>query len=109
MGGEPTFVALDEPESPQWNIDAWRNEAHARMALIRALRERMAHGALLHFGQGKWYPGEPLPRWALSCYWRADGVAVWQDSDLIAFEDRDYGFGTADALKFMEALRVALK
>ena len=105
MGGEPTFVALDEPESPQWNIDALGAMKRTRgMALIRALRERMAHGALLHFGQGKWYPGEPLPRWALSCYWRADGVAVWQDSDLIAFEDRDYGFGTADALKFMEAL-----
>ncbi len=105
MGGEPTYVSIDEPESPQWNIDAMGAMKRTRgMALIRALRERMAHGALLHYGQGKWYPGEPLPRWALSCYWRADGVAVWQDSDLIALEDHNYGFGPADALKFMEAL-----
>src|SRR5271170_5451060 len=105
MGGEPTFVGIDEPESPQWNIDALGSMKRTRgMALIQCLREKMAHGALLHYGQGKWYPGEPLPRWALSCYWRGDGVPVWANVDLIAREDRDYGFGAADALEFMEAL-----
>jgi uncharacterized protein (DUF2126 family) len=105
MGGEPTFVGIDEPESPQWNIDALGPMKRARgMDLIRCLREKVAPGALLHFGQGKWYPGEPLPRWALSCSWRIDRVPVWENIDLIAREDQEYGFGAADAFKFIEAL-----
>jgi uncharacterized protein (DUF2126 family) len=105
MGGEPTFVGLDEPESPQWNIDAMGPIKRLRgLALIQRLRERVAPGAMLHYGQGKWYPGEPLPRWALSCYWRADGVTVWEKRELIADEGKDYGFGVGDALRFGEAL-----
>ena len=105
MGGEPTYVGIDEPESPQWNIAALGAMKRTRgMALIQGLRKRIAPGGLLHYGQGKWYPGEPLPRWALSCYWRADGVPVWGNSKLIATEDKDYGFGAAEALRFMEAL-----
>ena len=105
MGGEPTFVGIDEPESPQWNIDALGPMKRTRgLALIQRLREKVAPGALLHYGQGKWYPGEPLPRWALSCFWRGDGVPVWENIDLIAREDQDYGFGAADAFRFIEAL-----
>ena len=105
MGGEPTFVGIDEPESPQWNIDALGPIKRVRgLALIQCLREKTAPGAMLLYGQGKWYPGEPLPRWALSCYWRADGVAVWENVDLIARDDKDYGLGLADALRFGEAL-----
>jgi uncharacterized protein (DUF2126 family)/transglutaminase-like putative cysteine protease len=105
MGGEPTFVGLDEPESAQWNGDAMgalkRNLA---VTLIRSIQEKIAPNALLHFGQGKWYPGEVLPRWALSTYWRADGVPVWERGDLIAEENHDYGLDTAAARRFMEAL-----
>ena len=105
MGGEPTFVGIDEPESPQWNIDALGAMKRTRgLALIQCLREKVAPGALLHYGQGKWYPGEPLPRWALNCSWRVDRVPVWENIDLIAREDQDYSFGAADAFKFMEAL-----
>src|ERR1035437_3726333 len=105
MGGEPTFVAVDDPESPQWNIDALGEMKQPRgLPLTQGPRKRMAPGALLHYGQGKWYPGEPLPRWALSCYWRADGVPVWKDANLIAQEDHDYNFGATEALRFLEAL-----
>ena len=105
MGGEPTFVGLDEPESPQWNIDALGAIKRIRgLALIQCLREKFAPGAMLHYGQGKWYPGEPLPRWALSCFWRCDGVPVWENTNLVAHEGTDYGFGLADALRFGEAL-----
>jgi len=105
MGAEPTFVGLDEPESPQWNIDALGDIKRLRgMALIQGLREQMAPGALLHYGQGKWYPGEPIPRWSLSCYWRLDGVPVWEDTTLIAREDHEYGYGVADSLTFISAL-----
>jgi uncharacterized protein (DUF2126 family)/transglutaminase-like putative cysteine protease len=109
MGGEPTFVGLDDPESPQWNIEALGAAKRTRgLALIRALRERLVPGAVLHYGQGKWYPGEPLPRWAFGCFWRADGVPVWENTNLIALEnataDRPDGFGLDDAFKFTEAL-----
>jgi uncharacterized protein (DUF2126 family)/transglutaminase-like putative cysteine protease len=105
MGGEPTFVGIDDPESPQWNIDALGPLKRKRgLMMIRSIRDQLAPGALLHFGQGKWYPGESLPRWALSCYWRTDGVPVWENPKLISDEDQDYKFGTADALQFMEAL-----
>jgi uncharacterized protein (DUF2126 family) len=110
MGGEPTFVGIDEPESPQWNIEALGAMKRTRgLDLIQCLRTRVAPGGLLHYGQGKWYPGEPLPRWALSCYWRADGVPVWENIDLIAREYKEYSFGVIDALKFMEALAYRLQ
>ena len=100
MGGEPTFVGIDEPESAQWNIDALGPIKRSRgLALIQSLRARTAPGAMLHYGQGKWYPGEPLPRWALSCYWRGDGIPVWENVALIAREDKEYGFGAGDALE----------
>ena len=105
MGGEPTFVGIDEPESPQWSIDALGGLKRTRgLALIRSLRGRVAPGGLLHYGQGKWYPGEPLPRWALSCFWRVDRVPVWENADLTARDDQEYGSGAADAFKFMSAL-----
>ena len=105
MGGEPTFVGIDDPESPQWNIDALGDIKRTRgLELIRRIRDRVAPGGLLHYGQGKWYPGEPLPRWALSCYWRKDNIPVWDDANLIALENSGATYSTADALTFAKAL-----
>jgi uncharacterized protein (DUF2126 family) len=105
MGGEPTFVGIDEAESPQWNLEALgARKRRAGLTLIRSIRQRTAPGALLHFGQGKWYPGEPMPRWAFHCISRTDGLPVWENGDLFALESKNDGDGNAEAYAFLQAL-----
>jgi uncharacterized protein (DUF2126 family)/transglutaminase-like putative cysteine protease len=105
MGGEPTFVSLDNSNAPEWTTSAFGAEKRKLSAeLFLRLRDRFASGALLHFGQGKWYPGEPLPRWALACYWRKDGVPIWEDQSLFTGEIPVVKYNASDARRFMEAL-----
>jgi uncharacterized protein (DUF2126 family) len=109
MGGEPTFVSIDDMDGAEWNFTALGSaKRHLAGTLVRRLKQRFAPGALLHFGQGKWYPGESLPRWALGCWWRLDGVPLWQDDSLVADETVDYGYGDAEARTFIQALAGAL-
>ena len=105
MGGEPTFVSVEDPDGAEWTSNALGpRKRKLAVELFLKLRDRFAPRALLHFGQGKWYPGELLPRWALSCYWRQDGVAVWEDPKLIADENKDYQHTPESARLFLEAL-----
>jgi uncharacterized protein (DUF2126 family)/transglutaminase-like putative cysteine protease len=106
MGGEPTFISIDDPDGPEWNFTAVSHKKRALSGeLIKRLRNKWAPGALLHYGQGKWYPGEQLPRWALAAYWRKDGVPIWKNDSLIADEAKDYGYGPKEAKEL--ALRIA--
>ena len=105
MGGEPTFVAIDDRDAPEWNTDALgpTKRIYAQQ-LTHRLRDEYGQGGFLHFGQGKWYPGEQLPRWALSIYWRADGQPCWRNPDWFADERERHRYSSEDAEVFMKAL-----
>ena len=105
MGGEPTFVSIDDREADEWNTGAVG--VRKRMLsgeMLKRLWKKFAPGGLLHFGQGKWYPGESLPRWSFTCFWRRDGEQLWQDPELLADPDKDYGFGQKEANAFLSHL-----
>ena len=105
MGGEPTFVSIDDPDGAEWNFEAVGERKRVLSGeLIKRIREKFAPGGLLHYGQGKWYPGEQLPRWALGCHWRRDGVPVWNDASLIADESKDYGHTAREARAYIGRL-----
>lgn len=110
QGGEPTFVSIDDMDGAQWNTEAHGDDKR-RLAgeLMHRLKNHFAPGGMLHYGQGKWYPGEPLPRWALNIYWRVDGQPMWLDASLFADENVNYNYGPKDAERFAAALARALR
>src|SRR5258708_37857039 len=106
MGGEPTFVSIDDPDGAEWNTAALGpNKRRLAADLYHRLKTRYAPTGLAHFGQGKWYPGEQLPRWSLNCYWRKDGEPLWANPQLIADERTRYTVTEDTARRFL--VRVA--
>ncbi|MGQ3675953.1 transglutaminase family protein [Xanthobacter sp. TB0139] len=110
MGGEPTFVSIDDYQADEWNTEAMGPHKRERADdLIRRLRKRFSTEGVLHYGQGKWYPGETLPRWSFDLFWRKDGQPMWQREDLIALENVNYGATAADAARFCTAVAEKLE
>src|SRR5689334_1254360 len=105
VGGEPTFISIDDMEGEEWNYTAMSpRKLELAEDLLQRLRRRFAPGGLLHYGQGKWYPGEPLPRWALSCFWRKDGQPLWDDEADDAREKAHAGVTEVEAGRFASEL-----
>ncbi len=105
QGGEPTFVSVDDMDGPEWSYAALSpKKRELAETLLRRLAGRFARGGFLHFGEGKWYPGEPLPRWSLAVYWRADGKPLWHDPALIADTHTAGDADTATAQRYATML-----
>ncbi len=105
QGGEPTFVSVDDRDGAEWNTDAMGPTKRLLSAdLMEKLRLKYGDGGLLHYGQGKWYPGEQLPRWSLNLFWRKDREPIWTHPDLFADEHRDDGVTDIEAEKFLSGV-----
>ena len=109
MGGEPTFVSIDDPDGVEWNTDALGpTKRKLAASLLAKLKGKYAPQGFLHYGQGKWYPGEQLPRWSLGCWWRRDGEPMWADPSLFADESIDYGVTQEQAARFLAGVAARL-
>ncbi|BBX95891.1 transglutaminase family protein [Mycobacterium lacus] len=85
VGGEPTFVSVDNQVAEEWRTAADGPHKRQRASDLAArLKAKWAPHGLIQRGQGRWYPGEPLPRWQIALYWRTDGRPLWNDDTLLA-------------------------
>ena len=101
QGGEPTFVSIDDMDGAQWNTEAHGDKKRELAGeLMHRLKNHFAPGGMLHYGQGKWYPGEPLPRWALNIFWRIDGQPMWREVALFSDENKSDGYASDAAERF---------
>jgi uncharacterized protein (DUF2126 family)/transglutaminase-like putative cysteine protease len=110
MGGEPTFVSVDDPDGAEWNTTAMGpNKRRLAIDVYNRLKQKYAPQGLTHFGQGKWYPGEQLPRWSLNCFWRRDGEPIWQNPALLDDEKKSRGVDADTAGAFLAAVAEKLQ
>jgi uncharacterized protein (DUF2126 family) len=105
QGGEPTFVSVDDRDGDEWGTAALGPTKRLLSAnLMAKLRKQYGPNGLLHYGQGKWYPGEQLPRWSLNLYWRKDNEPVWTHPELVADEHKNYGVTDLHAQQFLSGV-----
>ena len=110
QGGEPTFVSIDDMDGAEWNTLAHGDKKRELAGnLMHRLKNHFAPGGMLHYGQGKWYPGEPLPRWALNIFWRVDGQPMWFDASLFSDDHVNDGYGSDEAASFIAELTKTLR
>ena len=105
QGGEPTFVSIDDMNGPEWNYTPLSaKKLKLAEELLLRLKARFAPQGLLHYGQGKWYPGEPVPRWAIGVHWRHDGEPLWRDATRLADVSKPGSTRFETAMRFMSRL-----
>ena len=98
QGGEPTFVSIDDRDGAEWNTEAMGpNKRRLSGELLERIAAQHGRNGLAHFGQGKWYPGEQLPRWSLNWFWRRDGEPMIGDPSVLASESGGPGFAAPSA------------
>jgi uncharacterized protein (DUF2126 family)/transglutaminase-like putative cysteine protease len=104
MGGEPTFVSVDDPDGAEWNTTAMGpDKRRLAIEVYNRLKQKYAPLGFSHFGQGKWYPGEQLPRWSLNCFWRRDGEPIWMNPALLG-DEQDRGVTAEQAGVFLASV-----
>ncbi len=83
MGGEPTFVSIDDFESEEWNTAAVGPDQAGESGQPdpQAAPALCARAASCITARASGIPGESLPRWTFSLYWRKDGQPIWQNPD----------------------------
>jgi uncharacterized protein (DUF2126 family) len=110
QGGEPTFVSVDDQDGAEWNTEAMGPTKRLRAReLLKRLKAHYAPQGLVHDGQGKWYPGEQLPRWSMNLFWRRDGAPLWRDPALLANDGEDHAATPAGGAQFLHALAARLE
>lgn len=112
IGGEPTFVSASDREGVEWNFSALgENKYRMAESLLARFYELYSKGGILLRSQGKWYPGEPLPRWSLDCIWRRDGAPLWHNPALLGIgleQNEKHTIADAEALLRFISQRLAL-
>jgi uncharacterized protein (DUF2126 family) len=105
MGGEPTFISIDDKEGDEWNFKALGgNKKLLAKNILAKLFKRFAYGGFYMFTQGKWYPNEVLPRWAMPCFWREDNEIIWKNTNLLADPDKSLKHNLKTSQDFIRLL-----